>query len=51
MDLDKVDRAKLAKLALNAIDEKIENLEEKQDWCIMVEESTLCELLVTKPFI
>ena len=51
LDLDNFDRSKLAKLALTVIEEKIEEIGEQQFVCIRVEEASLCELLLTRPFI
>ena len=41
----------MAKLALTVISEKIDTVEEMQDFCIMVEESSLLKLLKTRQFI
>lgn len=42
INFDNLDKKELAKMALNVIDEKIEEIDQKQSICRLVDEATLC---------
>ena len=42
INFDNLDKKELAKMALNVIDEKIEEIDHKQSICRLVDEATLC---------